>query len=246
MTSEVRAALRAWRRSLRRRGAAATVTRALGLPLRAVLARTRPTAEEEALRKRERRFDARHGVDTAGRIDLASLAIESPNWVHGTVYEATDEAVFAAITRALPADLAAFTFVDFGSGKGKALLLAASLPFRQVVGVELSAELHGIAVENLARAGTVGRRCGQVVSVRGDALGFELPREPLVCYLYDPFDEAVMAPLAARIEASLRETPRPVYVAYVHPRLRRFFDGMAALELVAEGEGYAVWRAAAE
>jgi hypothetical protein len=55
-----------------------------------------------------------------------------------------------------------------------------------------------------------------------------------------------MAPLAARIEASLRETPRPVYVAYVHPRLRRFFDGMAALELLAEGEGYAVWRAGEE
>jgi SAM-dependent methyltransferase len=202
--------------------------------------------EEGTLRERERRFDARHGVETAGRIDLASLAIENPNWVHGTVYEATDEAVFAEITRALPADLSAFTFVDFGSGKGKALLLAASLPFRRVVGVELSRELHDVAVENLARAGTAGRRCGQVVSVCGDALAFELPREPLVCYLYDPFHEAVMAPLAARIGASLRETPRPVYVAYVHPRLRRFFDGMAALELLAEGEGYAVWRAGEE
>jgi hypothetical protein len=44
-----------------------------------------------------------------------------------------------------------FTFIDFGSGKGRVLLIAAGLPFKAVVGIEFSRELHEIAVQNISR-----------------------------------------------------------------------------------------------
>ena len=44
-----------------------------------------------------------------------------------------------------------FAFVDMGSGKGRALLVASELPFAKIVGVELSQELHQIAEENVRR-----------------------------------------------------------------------------------------------
>src|SRR2546430_8863932 len=39
-------------------------------------------------------------------------------------------------------------FIDFGSGKGRVLFVAAHYPFRKVIGVELSAKLNQIASSN--------------------------------------------------------------------------------------------------
>ena len=41
-------------------------------------------------------------------------------------------------------------FVDFGSGKGRAILVASRLPFRKVIGVEYSEPLTKIAQENIS------------------------------------------------------------------------------------------------
>src|SRR5436190_10221697 len=43
-------------------------------------------------------------------------------------------------------------FLDFGSGMGRAVILAATYPFRKVIGVELVADLHVKALENVRRA----------------------------------------------------------------------------------------------
>ena len=41
-----------------------------------------------------------------------------------------------------------FTFVDFGAGKGRVLMMACEYPFKQVIGVELSRKLHATASRN--------------------------------------------------------------------------------------------------
>jgi tRNA1(Val) A37 N6-methylase TrmN6 len=42
-----------------------------------------------------------------------------------------------------------YDFVDFGSGKGRVLLIASQFPFCQVIGVEFDRRLHAIAQENI-------------------------------------------------------------------------------------------------
>jgi tRNA1(Val) A37 N6-methylase TrmN6 len=42
-------------------------------------------------------------------------------------------------------------FVDFGSGKWRAIFWAARYPFRRVIGVELSAQLNALARRNINR-----------------------------------------------------------------------------------------------
>src|SRR6516225_8353137 len=51
----------------------------------------------------------------------------------------------------LPIAHEAFTFVDIGCGKGRALMVASAFPFRRLVGVEISPELCEIARANTAR-----------------------------------------------------------------------------------------------
>src|SRR5262249_44039065 len=82
------------------------------------------------------RFDRRANVDTDGSIEPAQLAIDSNNAQHGVRYEPTPLRTFRSMMSNLPRDLSSFTFVDFGSGKGRVLLLASHHNFAKVVGVE--------------------------------------------------------------------------------------------------------------
>jgi len=41
-----------------------------------------------------------------------------------------------------------FTFIDFGCGKGRAMLLAAERPFRRLIGIDFSHELLMVARRN--------------------------------------------------------------------------------------------------
>jgi SAM-dependent methyltransferase len=85
-----------------------------------------------------------------------------------------------------------FSFLDVGAGMGRAVLLAAELPFRQVLGVELNPTLARIARRNL----TVWRASGRVRTamkiISGDAVEFSLPAGPCLTFLFNPFGAPVM------------------------------------------------------
>src|SRR5271168_5236996 len=98
-------------------------------------------------------FDERFGVETSGLIyDLRS---GHQHDVHNNGYFAVAPSVFHAIMGAmverLHLDWRRFCFVDVGSGKGRALLLASDYPFREIIGVELSPQLDRVARANIAR-----------------------------------------------------------------------------------------------
>lgn len=165
-------------------------------------------------RKREREFDARFGVETAGIIELAQLRIESRHRQHGVEYEQTKPAAFDTLMKPLQIRFEDFTFVDFGSGKGRALLLASDYPFRRIIGVEFAVELHEAAQLNIARYRSATQRCHAIEVFCQDAAEFVLPPEPTVFYFYNPFDATVMKQVLANIRASLAVHPRPVFLLY--------------------------------
>jgi SAM-dependent methyltransferase len=128
----------------------------------------------------------------------------------GSPYFASEPWLFEEMMRALPIDFQEFTFIDLGSGKGRALLMAAEHPFQQIIGVEFMPDLHSIALRNIATY-------RQIKSWEMDARDFDFPLVPLVLYLFNPFPEPVFAAVLTNLEGSLRESPRPVYVAYRSP-----------------------------
>ncbi len=60
----------------------------------------------------------------------------------GSFYQPSEPVLFREMVGGLPIDCSEFTFIDVGSGKGRALLLAADYPFRRIIGVEVPPELH--------------------------------------------------------------------------------------------------------
>ena len=92
----------------------------------------------------DRRREARFGVDSEGNIALSELSIDSENRTLGFPYVPSPGLLVDTLLANVEEDLGQFSFVDFGSGKGRVLLVASHYPFREVVGVEFSPELHEI------------------------------------------------------------------------------------------------------
>jgi hypothetical protein len=182
----------------------------------------RPAVEDE--------FDLRYGVETSTRVHLTDLKIDSPNWIYAGGYWPTSTEVIHEVLSALPIRYEDFVFVDFGSGKGRVLLQASDLPFRRIVGVEFSSELHNIAVSNIERYKSDSQKCREIESICMDFTQYEIPREPLVAFLYNPSSEAITAALANNIAHSLITNPRELWVIYVTPTYN-VFEGGRPLDL---------------
>jgi SAM-dependent methyltransferase len=157
------------------------------------------------------RFDRKLGVDTAGRLFPADLTIPEGDADLGVVYEGTSMRAARWWLPALPADRARFTFIDLGSGKGRALLLAKQAGFGRVIGVEFAEELHRVAAGNAEAAAKHGL---PIETYLGDAGSFEFPDGPLVVHFFNPFHDPVMRRVIENLTDSYTRDPRPVVVLY--------------------------------
>jgi SAM-dependent methyltransferase len=166
-------------------------------------------------------FDQAHGVNTegeyAGWTYLSDLDIASPNWIDARDYTAIEPERFKRVMACFDIPWDRYTFVDFGSGKGRALLLASEFPFKEIIGLEFSPELHRIAETNIGLYHSESQKCRDVQSLNVDFTEFSLPNEPLVLFFFDPCRGSALAKAIRRIGASLRDNPNPVYAAYVAP-----------------------------
>jgi SAM-dependent methyltransferase len=107
-------------------------------------------------------------------------------------------------------------FIDYGSGKGRALIMAAQYPFRRIVGVEISPELNAVARSNLDRC--KGRlRCRDIELWTGSAADFPVPPDASVVYLYNPFHGQVLRAVLMNLRASLDASPRRLRLVYNNP-----------------------------
>jgi SAM-dependent methyltransferase len=204
-------------------------------------------------------FDERFGVETSGLI--YELPSGHAHDVYNNGYFAVAPSVFHAVMRLmrerLHLEYQRFRFVDVGSGKGRALLLASDYPFREVVGVELSPELDRVARANVARYAAViaaephahGNLLHRppVISIQGDATEFLWPTGPLVVYMWNAFTSPVMERVFHNLRASLAEQPRELYLVYMHPELESMLASLPWLtmlwrdEIAMSDEDYGAW-----
>jgi len=184
------------------------------VPSRRAFARN--LAHERAL---AREFDQAHGVETAGESPLTEVGVPPEKAGRGNgLYRGIWAGVFHEALRETGLPLEQFTFVDYGSGKGKALMLASEYPFRRIVGVEFAPRLHEVAVNNLGVFRSPQQRCRALEAVCADALEWEPPVEPLLCFFFNPFDDPTMERVITRVARSRRHAPRDIYLLYVNIR----------------------------
>jgi SAM-dependent methyltransferase len=210
-----------------------------------LLVRLRPSVRS-ALRQSEERafeFDSLHGIDTSGHIHQTDLDVKNPNQLHAVAYGGSDPGAFRDAINILSIDYKRFAFLDFGSGKGRAILLATEFPFRRIVGIEFSVLLNSIACENIKLFRSDAAKCNNVTSVCMDVLDFPIPDDPLVCYFCNPFDAALMSKLLIRIEESYHKQPREIFLVYYNPKEAHVMDGSGIFKQIMKRGQVWIWRA---
>jgi predicted RNA methylase len=182
------------------------------------------------------------GVETQRDVSLGALGYSGPVGADAEPYQAIEEDQFRSVMAALPIRPADHAFVDLGSGKGRALLLAAQLGFKSITGVEYSADLHRAAQRNMAAARGEWPNVERIALVCGDASQHPPPAEPVVCYLYNPFGAGVMRQVIDTWARAMASHGHDVWVVYSNPTQLNLFMGEPAFEHQFTTAGTAVFR----
>jgi SAM-dependent methyltransferase len=227
-----------WPRGLqreRRPSRARAAAQALYLKGRALLGMVVSEATRTLFRHTPLDFDHRHGVDTRGSAGLRALSTPVHDARGCSRYEPVSVKHFRYAMALLPRPLEQWSFLDIGSGKGRAVLLALGYPFREVGGVELDPVLCAQAEDNLLRYR--GPRRSPRVNLRcADATHVPLPPADVVLYFYNALGGRLLARFLDHLEATLRERPRRLLLIYSNPVERAQVDARAAFTPLFEGD----------
>ncbi len=195
---------------------------------------------------KSRAWDARHGVETAAETALGDAGVAGDAVARGNgVYRVTWGGLIGKALGALDiADPGLWTFVDYGSGKGKAMLMAADYPFARIVGVEFAPQLHAVAVRNCAAYRSPDQACRALEPVLGDVLDYEPPAGPLVVFMCNPFDEATLSAVFDRWRVRVAGGQTDLRVLYLNMRevaeSRGVLDAQTWLKPVARARRFVV------
>jgi SAM-dependent methyltransferase len=238
------ARLARWRRkfrdSLARRGTAGTLR--LILKTGSALAGDPPYSPwSDAFA--EKLFDRRYGVETAGAIQIADLETPGATRAFARSYVGSDPRLFAEMLGRLKIRFEEFTFIDLGCGKGRTLLLASEHPFKRIVGVEFSPELHRVAQHNIERFRPRAKKCPRIEAVCADATAYEFPPGKLLVYMFNPFGEPVMRPVIGNLERCLRQAWRETYIVYLRPTAGSVLEEFPFLHEIDRSDFWRAWYA---
>jgi predicted RNA methylase len=157
-------------------------------------------------------FDRQHGTDTAAVFAVRADDPPAPGQVvrSGPTHPAVLRHIFSSL-HVEPRD---FSFVDFGSGKGRALLCAAAFPFKRIVGVEWSTDLCTVALRNIDIFRSRNPSAPEIEVNCLNVLDYEVPSGPVVVYIFNPFGPKLTRQVFEKIRRHARTTPDRCLVVY--------------------------------
>ncbi|MBI4526171.1 MAG: class I SAM-dependent methyltransferase [Deltaproteobacteria bacterium] len=151
----------------------------------------------------------RLGIESAEYVQARDLGID------GVDYAPADYRSLTTALRGLDISPARDVFLDYGSGKGRVVVMAATYPFRRVIGVELSEQLNAIARKNIQRAARK-LRCNEIEIITADASTYRVPDDVTVVFLN--IGGRILAAVLERLNESMAKSPRKITILFKYPR----------------------------
>jgi len=151
-------------------------------------------------------FDGRLGIRSSEIISLKDLGLEHDERRDHYPTQLSD---LRRMKEFLQPDTQNEVFVDYGAGLGWVVIFAAMLPFRRVIGIELSQVLAERARENVCKCKSK-LRCKDIDIINADAATFEIPAETTTIFFNNPFAGEILASVLENVQRSHRQQPRPI------------------------------------
>ncbi|MEL6255143.1 MAG: class I SAM-dependent methyltransferase [Bacteroidota bacterium] len=116
--------------------------------------------------------------------------------------------------------------LDYGAGKGAAMLILDEFGFEEVVGVEVSPFLVSIAKKNFLLL-----ESQHLTIYESDARNFHDIDSFTHYYLFHPFPADVLHTVLGNIEDSLQRNPRSIQIIYYMPVHKEVFEAQSWVKL---------------
>jgi 16S rRNA G966 N2-methylase RsmD len=147
-------------------------------------------------------------VNTKGSVTRKDLGLSS--------YESHDYSsvfykhIFDMLNK-LPIEKNKSTVLDYGCGKGRVLITAASNQYKRIIGIEISGLLD-VASNNINKM--QHRKTSNIELKQCDAVEFSVPSDVNIIYFYNPFEGSMLENVINNIHSSYMNTPRTIYIIY--------------------------------
>jgi len=158
-------------------------------------------------------FDRKFHLDTLNKVDFTQNFLDIPSRINAKIYQGTRLRVFNRVMKNLHINYCDYNFIDTGSGKGKALILASGFNFKEIIGIELFKPLYDISYQNLSKMNLNQR----IQIEHGDILSFTPPPGPNLYYLYNPFNERVIKDFFSTLQKN-QTFGNDDLIVYLNPR----------------------------
>jgi 16S rRNA G966 N2-methylase RsmD len=175
----------------------------------------RDSAMELFYRRQDNYYEKHFNVSTMNEVDDANPNLENPE---AHPYGAIHWSQLLTIFNMIPLDKKKTTLIDYGCGKGRAIIAAASNEYKRIIGVELSSTIED-AEKNFSNM--KNRRTQNVALERCDAQLYKIPDEVNLIYFCNPFKGSILENVTHNIEMSLKNHPRKMYIIYLN---NNYFD----------------------
>jgi precorrin-6B methylase 2 len=157
----------------------------------------------------DKQFDREFGIESSQRRQIEEPDIRSSDFEQHQAVSYTDMRQLLDRLTIHCEDV----FLDYGSGMGRAVCVAATYGFRSVLGVEISADFCRIALRNIERIRSK-LRCKDVRIVNANAVQYEVPAEVSMIFFHNPFGGAVLETVLDNIGDSIRKSRRSLRVIF--------------------------------
>ena len=154
-------------------------------------------------------YDIKESVDPRDTIP------NHPSVHHATIYFPTRVRPFMKMLKTLNLNKSNTVFVDFGCGKGRALLLAAEFGIKKVKGIEFCDKLSSIALNNMQiYSDKYSTSSVEFEIINNDMSLYNLDELDNLFYFYNPCDEYILDKVIHNIIDSFSGTSRCGTIVY--------------------------------
>ncbi len=119
--------------------------------------------------------------------------------------------------------------IDYGCGKGRALLYFSKFPFKKIIGIEYSHSVFLVAQENIKKI-----KDPRILILHKDAGDFQDLDDINFFYFFNPFGEVTFNRVLDNLSQSHQNRPRLMYVIYLNPECHKDIEARGLFEKYAE------------
>jgi hypothetical protein len=166
--------------------------------------------------------ERKYGIDSIKINRLKTLPVKGENKSHASIYQGANYFLLEKAFDYLREINVKGSFVDYGSGKGRVMAVAAFHGFKKITGIDFAASLCAQAKENLNKLQPQFPQTKFTI-VCDDAVNYRIQKEDSIFFFFNPFDEIIMLKVVKNMLQSLKENSREIYVVYMNPLHKEIF-----------------------